>query len=164
MKKKMEKKMGKKLSLIILCLCLSTLNLFAKDHPIEQTKKATDDTKQNQAAKASSASSVKNSHSADKKSAISNKTVTAKLLEIDSVSTLNQRLENYFNHWLKCGNNCATAALNYKDILKLIENENITGEQAAVLGAVITYVNTLSNPNKTSLTLSEIQNLSLIHI
>src|SRR5579871_4495 len=70
---------------------------------------------------------------------------TNKPIPQDTPKQISKNLPHYFKDWMKylrkyekCGKNCT---LTYGEILKLIEDENITGQQAAVLAAIITQIN-----------------------
>lgn len=81
-----------------------------------------------------------------------------KSLTVDTQAVINNNLPDYFKNWMMCGNDCKHVKLTYDDILKLIEKENISGQEAAVLGAIVTYINGLSDPNSAKFTIAELQN------
>ncbi len=66
-----------------------------------------------------------------------------KPLTQDSAKTIADNLPGYLNDWMKylnkkCEGDCT---LSYADVLKLIEDPTIQGQQAAVLGAIVTQMN-----------------------
>jgi hypothetical protein len=82
-------------------------------------------------------------------------TKVEKPLTKDSATTVADNLPGYLKDWMKylnkkCEGDCK---LTYADVLKLIEDPNIQGQQAAVLGAIVTQMNNKNNQNiKYSLT------------
>jgi hypothetical protein len=75
-----------------------------------------------------------------------------------TASSISSSLPDYYAKWLNCGSNCSSSTLTYKDVLKLIEDTNITGQEAAVLAALVTYINGLNSPTSAKFTLSQLQN------
>lgn len=84
-----------------------------------------------------------------------------KPLKSDSATEIANNLPIYLKDWMKylkkgdCEKKCT---LTYDDVLKLIEDEKITGQQAAVLGAIATQLND-ENSTKETFTLKQLQKL-----
>lgn len=126
----------------------------AEKNPSEKTSNKITEIKPNvkEISKKSASSEKSKKTIAEKKSSEELKPLT-----IETAATISNKLPDYFSRWLK--GDKSTSTLTYKDILKLINERDITGQEAAVLGAIITYINGLSDPNSSKLTLSQLQNL-----
>lgn len=158
---------------ILLCICVSAA--FARqavtNHHVE-VESATSETKETketkphtdkiinskkvtQAEKSNQIQNTKSNRNSDTKKIDNDKNS----LTQDTAIKISKKLPGYFKEWLSCENNCNKQKLTYSEILTLIEKSNITEQQAAVLAAIVTYINGLNAPQDAKFSLAELQKL-----
>lgn len=162
-------KMNKFINLITTTMCISFIMLAntqvqsTRAHVETVTKQSTVTTKttiskkshENTATKKVVTKQKTTNETSTKKSA----TKTQAPLTEETAASISGKLPNYFSSWMNCGSKCSKATLTYKDVLKLIEDGKISGQESAVLGAVVTYINNLGTPNSAQFTLRKLQEL-----
>ncbi len=151
----MMKLLSLSMSLLVVNIAFFTsTNLMAKTEPHhvvaktpedESVPKTAEKTKKNSkvdsVTKNKTEAKSKTTKSTVNKQKTSNK--TEKPLTSDSSTTIVNNLPSYIKDWMKylnkdCSSDCT---LTYADVLKLIEDSHIEGQQAAVLGAIVTQMN-----------------------
>lgn len=119
-----------------------------------KTTSKTDDKKETTepSAKEKNKSIPRNHPTEIKKSSKETKGISLKIekpLVMETQKTIANKLPDFMKEWMKylnqdCKGSCT---LTYADALKLIEDTHITGQQAAVLGSIVTQMNNANSSN-----------------